>query len=814
MNKLLSIIILMLGLAVAGWSQVVTQWSSQAVVPGEKTLMLVIMTNGEMVQPLPIGRVEGASVRFARRDYMIWNGSPSQRAFYYLAFEVVTDKPGIVTIPSIELKGNNGEIYKTPPQTLKVYPFDAIKWNPIPQSGGRHQYGTLWHTDDPTPYVNQPTMAELKFYVPPDIVEFQLPSIKADGLATWRFEPQPTNLNIFQFGSALISGYDWKVCTFHSALTPLRSGKVSIGGTETMFALDSSADPILAQFTRNMISIPMPIPELTLEARPLPPGAPYGFKNAVGQFSIKATTDARDLSANEPISVQITISGTGNINTLSAPEPKDPSRWKLYPANKIGNDESRSLSGSVTFQQLLRPTAETDAVPPFELVYFDPSTQQYELISTSAIPLPWKASAPDLVPATMVAPATPPPAGDVPVAKMTDIYGLVPLSMSTTLSTPGSSSWYLLAYLPVLLILAYAGAQFLRKKRLQTEESRARMAAFKAIPTKESTPVFLRSIGSFIETHIPESKQDDQLRKILATRDELAFLPQGTDDKIPDSERKSMMKHVKEILSKLPLILLLTCLLLPFGIQSAQAAPPIHTKAAPNLLYERGEYTEAAKSYAHAVTEPDVYPGQRALDYYGQGNSLYRLNKPGEAALAYQRALNICPDFTEARKNLEFIQRKEGAVLPIKDQTSEWLSLVNYHALPPTIIVSSAILLTALTLLLLYRRYVILLTFLIVLGAITLAAAITNRVLYPQAPNTINPAKLLIVTQSTPARHAADASSPTLMTLPPSTPLILQAQRGSWYYVTTFTGTPAWIHVDTASPVVTKNRPLGNQEVK
>ncbi|MDH3068589.1 tetratricopeptide repeat protein [Akkermansia sp. N21169] len=812
MNKLLSIIILILGFALSGWTQVITQWSSQAVVPGEKTLMLVIMTNGEMVQPLPTSRIEGASVRFAARNYMVWNGSPSQRAFYYVAFEVVADKPGIVTIPSIELKGNNGAIYKTAPQSLKVYPFDAIKWTPIPQSGGRRQYGTLWHIDDQTPYVNQPTMTELKFYVPPDIVEYQLPSIKADGLATWRFEPQPSNINIFQFGSALISGYDWKVCSFHSALTPLRSGKVKIGGTETMFALDSSADPILAQFTRNMISIPMEIPEFSFEARPLPPGAPAGFKNAVGQFTIKATTDARDLSANEPISVQITISGTGNINTLSAPEPKDPSRWKLYPANKIGNDEARSLSGSVTFQQLLRPTAETDAVPPFELVYFDPSTQQYELISTPAIPLPWKATAPDLVPASMAAAATPPPAGDVPVAKMTDIYGLVPLTMATSLKTPDSSSWYLLAYLPVLLILAFAGASYIRKKRLQTEESRERMAAFKAIPVKESTPVFLRSIGSFIETYIPESKQDETLRKILATRDELAFLPQDTSDNISDAERKSMVKHVRTILAKLPVVFLLTCLLLPIAMQEVQAAPPIHTKAAPNLLYERGEFTEAAKAYAHAVTEPNQYPGQKALDYYGLGNSLYRLNKPGEAALAYNRALNICPGFTEARKNLEFIERKEGAILPINDQASEWLTFVGYHSLPPIIILSGAVLLTALVLLLLYHRYVILLTVLCVLGGLSMAAAIANRAMYPVIPETVNPSSLLIVTQATPARHAADASSPTLMTLPPSTPLILQAKRGSWYYVRTFTGTPAWIHADSASPVLTKKLPLVRQE--
>lgn len=42
---------------------------------------------------------------------------------------------------------------------------------------------------------------------------------------------------------------------------------------------------------------------------------------------------------------------------------------------------------------------------------------------------------------------------------------------------------------------------------------------------------------------------------------------------------------------------------------------------------------------------------------------------------------------------------------------------------------------------------------------------------------------------------------PALITLPESTPLILRAERGSWYYASTFQNTPVWIPRTDAQPL-------------
>ncbi len=801
MNKILAFIYLVIGLSIPTWGQIHVQWVSQAVVPGEKTFMLVIMTNGETIQPVsPWGQIEGASIRFAQRAYSAaWNSSSSRNSSYYLAFEVTADKPGEIIIPSMEFKGDNGKIYSIPQQKLKVYSYDKIQWKSIEQN---YQYGVLWHVEDTSPFVNEPCKVELKFYVPRSIVQFQLPSIKPDGLATLRFEPQPLNLNLnpLQVCTALIRGYDWRVCSFHSALTPLRNGKVSISGTETMYEPDRSVNSILAQIAGNMIPISMEIPELTLNAKPLPSGAPAGFKNAVGRFSLSTTTQARDLSINEPISVQLKISGSGNLNTISAPEPVDASRWKLYPSNKLNNDETRSFHGEVVFQQLLRPTMETHEVPAFKLVYFDPSTEKYEILSTSPIPLPWKSVTPSQSSGINALPTvTPPPAGNVPIPQMTDIYGLIPLSVASTVDSPISPYWYLLIYIPFCLILGWLIVKQVKRLYAQSEESRKRMAEFKSISLKESSPVFLRSIGAFIEAYIPANSLDEQLKKILETRDATAFLPEDSQTDLPDSERKSMLKHVKAVISKLP-ILILACSLFGGSLPiNAQEVPPESNLAV--QLYEKGEFTKSLEAFGKAIELPQQEPWLLAMNYYGQGNCLYRLDKPGEAALAYRRALLVCPDLVEARKNLEFIQRKEGAVMPPKNHTSEWLTLVSNRTLTIVLILSSALMATSFLIMVTFQRYFIFWGLLCFIGFLLTIASVTNKILYPLVPESIPSSQLLIVTHATAIRNAADSESSSLMKLPSSTPLILQAQRGSWQYVKTFDGTPGWVQSNDVAPL-------------
>lgn len=792
MKKILTILTLFLCMTMTTMAEVVTTWLSDAVVPGEQTRLFIILTDGSIARQDPLPRVKGASLRWVNQgNYIRWTGAPNQSAFL-MAIEVTPDEAGTVQIPSLTLQTNNGRTYTTAPQTLTVYPYSAIKWNTMNMNGNEVSYGVLWHVADQKPYVHQPDSCELKIYAPEYILEYTVPSINSSNLASWRFEPTlPELLRGQPRGSLLYKGVTWNVMTFQSTLFPLRPGVVTAAGTVTARAVLPEADPLIASFSRMEVLVEMAIPEVKIMAQELPGGAPASFSNAVGTFSISAKTDARDLSANEPITVKIKVEGSGNIHSISCPSLTDSSNWKLYPPNKIDPGQTaRSIKGTVEFQQMLRPVTQTDSIPPFELSYFDPSTQEYKTVTTAPIPLAWKTSPIIGTSALAGLPATPPPAGTIPVADMTDIYGLAPASIIETLTTPSHWAWYFMAYIPAVILLGMALIRYIRKNQQASFNSKERMKAFKKLsahPQQGNSTEFLRAAGNFIESHIPSTSQNEEMKNILKLRDDQAFTPSASEE-LPQQERQNMLHSIKKIITKLPLLLLAGIITLALAGTPSQAEENLGVQA-----YEQGEYTRAIDYFNKQTDNTQLPKTERAYASFAAGNSYYRLNKPGMAALNYRRALELSPQFKEAKANLQFIERKEGAILPPNTTENQWLTYLGHDMLIPISILSGAVMMTLLAFLTISRKHVVLITIMATLCGLMTAAAVTNYIIYPDTPESIAPNRLLIVTKKTPARHAADLNSPSIMTLPESTPLILRAERGSWYYADTFQNTPVWI---------------------
>lgn len=794
MKKFFLLFAFLLSFISPAFAEVETAWLSNAVVPGEQTRLFIILTDGNIAQQDPLPRVKGASLRWIPQvNYIHLPGSKNKTALL-MAIQVTPDEPGTVHIPSIRLRTTGGKIVSTEPQTLTVYPYSAITWNTAKLQGNIVPYGVMWHLSNQTPFVHQPDSCELKIYVPEYISQFNLPTIDNKNVASWRFEPtMNTVLGQSPFGNLLYRGNNLHVFTLHSTLFPLRAGDVSIGGMITAHTPLPDADPIFANFARQIYAIDLKLPELKFKSLELPAGAPASFKNAVGNFSISATTEARDLSANEPITVNITVKGNGNIQSIDCPTLSDASNWKLYPSNKINaNQDSRSTSGSVVFQQMIRPIAQTDAIPSFELSYFDPSTKQYYTITTPPIPLEWKASAITGTPnSAQASPAEPPPAGSVPVAMMTDIYSTIPENLASDISTSIHWGWLFLTYIPAIILLALALARKLKQLYQEGSIARQRLHAFKQVSNKlksDSAADGLKSLGAFIESHIPASFHDESIKQILSERDNIAFQP-NTENAAPLSEdkQKQMLQQIKKVLTKLPL-LFMGLALVGFAASPVQAASPTGFQA-----YNQGEYSQAINLLLKEMNSPSLNKKDKAVAAFGIANAYYRMDKPGMAALYYRKALELTPNFTEAQCNLDFIERKEGAVLPPNTRENQWLTYLPYSSLIPITIIAGALTLTFLALLTTNTKHGLLYTTLSTLSGLVVIATLTNYFLYPATPASTPSEKLLIVTSKTPARHAASLNSPSILTLNPSTPLIMRAERGSWIYANTFQNTPVWI---------------------
>ena len=144
-------------------------------------------------------------------------------------------------------------------------------------------------------------------------------------------------------------------------------------------------DPFFGRTVNHMLSSNA----VTIEVRPLPAaGRPADFSGAVGQFTLSAKTDKKQIKANEALTLRLVLSGQGNIKTLSAPEIDFPEGFEVYEpkvSEKINRTQA-GISGSKRYEYVLIPR-RTGAftIPPAAFSYFDPSARRYKTITTPAL---------------------------------------------------------------------------------------------------------------------------------------------------------------------------------------------------------------------------------------------------------------------------------------------------------------------------------------------------------------------------------------------------------------------------------------------
>ncbi len=118
---------------------------------------------------------------------------------------------------------------------------------------------------------------------------------------------------------------------------------------------------------------------------PLPSNAPIGFTGAVGQYTFAATIDKNEVRAGDPITLKLTVSGTGNVSLLSLPKPVLPTDLEAYDP-KITNDVARAggiIRGKKTAEYLLVPrNPGKRTIEPIPFAYYDLEKHQYIKLSS------------------------------------------------------------------------------------------------------------------------------------------------------------------------------------------------------------------------------------------------------------------------------------------------------------------------------------------------------------------------------------------------------------------------------------------------
>lgn len=171
------------------------------------------------------------------------------------------------------------------------------------------------------------------------------------------------------------------------ALFPTQAGNLEIGPMEVQTTVQlphaRSNDPFEAffrdPFGRNA-SYTVKSPAVKLSVDPLPAGAPADFKGAIGQFAMSTAIDKKTTRTNEPVSLKVTLSGTGNIKLLEGPRVDVPPDFEQY-SPKVTESINRTqgkISGSKSFEYLMIPRYPgMKVIKPITISYFDPVKREY-----------------------------------------------------------------------------------------------------------------------------------------------------------------------------------------------------------------------------------------------------------------------------------------------------------------------------------------------------------------------------------------------------------------------------------------------------
>jgi hypothetical protein len=124
---------------------------------------------------------------------------------------------------------------------------------------------------------------------------------------------------------------------------------------------------------------------LTITVDPIPANAPSGYSGAIGRFAFNASVDKYSVKAGDPITLRVSISGSGNIKLVTPPKPQLPADMESYEP-KISEDISRDggiIRGKKTAEYLLIPrNAGQRSLEPLQFVYFDLDKKEYLTLRT------------------------------------------------------------------------------------------------------------------------------------------------------------------------------------------------------------------------------------------------------------------------------------------------------------------------------------------------------------------------------------------------------------------------------------------------
>ncbi len=436
------------------------------------------------------------------------------------AFPSIPNFPSFPSLPSNPTSPNS-----------QVVPVDPAS-PPTTELVGQ-EYFVEATVDNPTPHQGEQVIYTFRFYQAADGFglrsqpEYQGPTFTG----FWHDqEPQQGEYTV------QAAGRTYRVTQMQTVLFPTVVGEVII-------------DPATLNmpggfFSRGQVLRTQPI---SINVQPLPPNAPAGFQGAVGQFNIQAEADKTATTVNDTVTMRVTLSGQGNIDTLPDPEWPDSPEWRAFDSQATNNTgfQNGKWGGSRVLSRVLVPTmAGNLTLPAIQFSYFDPQSSSYQTVSTQPIAV-------SVSPDGSASAPTFPAANNGAASSVPSVMGLrsvKPAPVTWAQGTPpltDRAGYWLLWAVPAALVLGHLGWQFRKNRRLSNPAARrsekAAKRAKQALRQASNNPAHAYNTAGQILTDYIADKLDRPITGLTQTDLSQVLLSRGIEPALVERVQTCLM---------------------------------------------------------------------------------------------------------------------------------------------------------------------------------------------------------------------------------------------------------------------------------
>ena len=533
-----------------------------------------------------------------------------------------------------------------------------------------------------------------------------LTSLRGDMPDLKSFYTQEVNLpSQKSFSIETFNGRPYKTTTWSQyVMFPQMTGKLQIPSITfegIVVQQNRNIDPFEAFFNggSGYVEVKKKIvaPGIEIQVDPLPE-RPAGFSGGVGQFTVSAQLNKTETKANDPVSLRITVSGSGNLKLIKQPQVNLPKDFDKYEPKVTDKSKltANGTEGSMVYDILIVPRHQGRyEIPPVELIYFDTTAKAYKTVKSEPLILDVaKGSGPGTVSDFSGQQDLQELSRDIRYIKTGDVrqQGIDEFFFGSV------SYWVTLAIMALVFISLFV---IFRQRAIENANvTKRRAGKANKVATKrlkkasklmadnkpgEFYDEVLRALWGYVgdKLNIPvEQLSHDNISQRLSDRlvgeetigqfigalDECEFEryapgdPKGNMNKVYEkamtaieqiegSMKKSGKKQVESGMRMHYSLLLYTLISLSsflFPLSSHAA-----TKAEADSAYVRGQYQQAITLYEALLKQ-----GASADLYYNLGNAYYRTENIPEAVLNYERALLLSPGDRDIRFNLQIARSK------------------------------------------------------------------------------------------------------------------------------------------------------------